>query len=172
MESKGLRIEHDWNGGPMRAGGMVNPRDRNFRCPNGWFSFDHGVEIRLVLDGDVERFRGAKGVIVLDDDEAIDAAVLAIQPTEPTYAITSEPLLIEYIRQAGVDITDLGPDMSPLDVARSLHAKGCAGVSCTHPGKPMTCCEFRERLANYEASKAADPKRGREATRLRSSSSE
>ncbi len=162
MEPVALRVEHLLSGPAMRAGSL-HGADPNYPCPGGWFKHpdgEVGVEIRLAVDGDVDRFRGVKGITILEGHEAIDAAVAAIQPTKPTYRITSELLLVEYIRQVGIDITDcLGPDMSGSDTAKALHALGCAGVCICHPAKPPTCRELMARAADHAASQVVPPRR-------------
>ena len=134
---KALRVEVDFQTG-RRAGG-IDPRDRSLATPPSWQNTDLGIEITLVRDGNADRFRDVEGIEILDGAEAIDAAVLAIQP-EDQFSIKHEAMLVEYIRQASVDITGLkGKSMN--EVARELFDKECPCVVKRHR-RVVTCDQF------------------------------
>ena len=142
----GLLIEVDFSTG-HRAGGL-DPRDKNLLCSHGWQNTEDGVEIRIVVDGDPERYRDLAGVTVLDGADAVDRAVESIQTPaneEEQYVIVREGLMCEYIRQTGTDIHDLGSDHRTW--AKKLYDKGCVGV-VKRPAQlpPTTCSDFAEAL--------------------------
>jgi hypothetical protein len=142
----GLLIDVDFSTG-NRAGG-IDPRDKNLVGSQGWQSLERGKEVRVILDGNPEPFRRLPGVVVLNGDDAIDTAVSDIQepPDEDAdYVIVREALMIEHIRQAQIDIRDLGDD--PKTWPRKLHGKGCVGI-VKRPAKlpPTKCSDFAEAL--------------------------
>ena len=151
---KALRVQVDFQTG-RRAGG-INPKDRSLATHPSWQNPDMGIEITLVRDGHAERFQGMEGIEILDGREAIDAAVQAIQPEEQ-FSIKTEGLLVEYIRQASVDIRGLkGKSMN--EVARDLFDRGCPGV-VKRERRVVTCDVFCKR---YEiAADSSEPRKGR-----------
>ena len=128
-----------------RAGGL-NPKDRNFPCNSAWQDTERGLEIRLVKDGEVGRFRNQLGVTILEGEAAIDAAIADLQAGKPeTYAIEHEALLVESIRQRRIDISDLDNTMDANELAKELHRRGCLGVRKAEKPKPPSAAEMHAR---------------------------
>lgn len=120
---KGLLVEVDFGTG-ARAGGIDRKR---FPTHPDWQNIERGMEVRLVSDEAAEAFRLVEGVTVLEDEAAIDAAVADLA-TGDTFFVEHEALLVESIRQKGIDLTDLGPETAPADLARTLYERGALGV--------------------------------------------
>lgn len=141
---KAIRVKVDFQTGKRPLG--VNPKSRNHYCGSGWQNTKTGEEIRLVVDGDVSQFRGVEGVVVLDGEDAIEAAIAEVADTSPRYSIQHEALLVEYIRQAEIDITPLA-DVPQDRWAEALHNLGCIGVH-KKSGKPAKCKDVAKGLAS------------------------
>lgn len=125
---KALLIDVDWGTG-RRAGGIVAKGNRELRVGRLWQSEKLRQEIRLVVNGDVSAYRDIEGIKILNTEEEIDAELLRFCPNDgkPTYSIANEALMVEFIRQKGIDITGLNVD-DPGSWAEWLHGKGCIGV--------------------------------------------
>lgn len=125
---KALLIDVDWPTG-TRAGGIVAKGNRELRVGRHWQSEKLGQEIRLVVNGDVSAYRDTEGIKILNTEEEIDAELLRFRPNggKPTFSIANEALMVEYIRQQDIDITDLDVD-DPGSWAERLHGRGCIGV--------------------------------------------
>lgn len=125
---KALLIDVAWGTG-KRAGGIVAKGNRELRVGRHWQSEKLGQEIRLVVNGDVSAYRDTDGIKILNTEEEIDTELLRFRPNDgkPTFSIANEALMVEFIRQKGIDITDLDVD-DPGSWAERLHAKKCLGV--------------------------------------------
>lgn len=125
---KALLIDVAWGTG-KRAGGIVAKGNRELRVGRLWQSEKLGQEIRLVVNGDVSAYRDTEGIKILNTEEEIDAELLRFRPNDgkPTFSIANEPLMVEFIRQKGIDITDLDVD-DPGSWAEQLHGKRVLGV--------------------------------------------
>lgn len=144
---KGLKLKVDFATG--RRAGNISMKDPNFWCCPEWQNIEEGEEIHIVLDEDVEAFRGVEGVVVLETEAEIDAAVQSLQRT--TYSIGHEALAVEYIRQNGIDLTDLTPEeiSNPEKIAEALFRKGVLGA-IEHKPIPPTAKEMKKRWAHKE----------------------
>jgi len=121
----GLKIRVDFATGE-RAGG-IDPRDPGLITHPSWQNVDEGWEVRVIEDDrDVNIYRNVEGIEVLEGENAIEAAIATIH--KERYAIKNEYLLVESIRQKGIDITDLSPDMSHEEIAKKLYERGALGV--------------------------------------------
>ena len=127
---KAIRINdiHQYTG--LKCGGALKKEDRNLFGNPTWQNIYTRQEVRLIVDGDDTKYRDIPGVEILNGEAAIDAAILDVvgEPQE-RHTIQHEALAVEFIRQKGIDITDLPPD-KPEEWAKCLHEKGCVGVRC------------------------------------------
>lgn len=125
---KALLIDVAWGTG-KRAGGIVAKGNRELRVGRGWQSTELGQEIRLVVNSDVSAYRNVEGIKILNTEEEIDAELLRFRPNDgkPTFSIAHEALMVEHIRQTGLDITGLDVN-DPGSLAEQLHGKGCIGI--------------------------------------------
>jgi len=144
--TKGLLM--DWAPTSGKRAGGFDPKDRRFRCDPSWQNTKTGKEVRVAIeDKDVGEWRNVPGIVVLYTDEEIDAAVAELQPEEPTFSIQNEALLVEYIRQANIDITNMSQDRATL--AKQLHEAGCVGVH-KKVRKPCKCRDLIEAHTFHE----------------------
>ncbi len=126
-------------------GGRV--REKDVRFINFMQNIETGWEIRVTADdAALEEYRAyaekrPSDVVLLEDEAAIDAAAEELHDDQPV--IENEALLVEYIRQASVDITDVG-SKSGRELARALMKKGCPGIKCRK--KPESATTVRQRL--------------------------
>lgn len=112
-----------------RAGGCC-PNDRNLHGHPSWQCTEQGLEIRIVKDGDVEQYRGVDGIQVIDGEDEIRAAVNEhFSDREPQYRVVSDALVVESIRQLGIDLSTLPQE--PVAMLRGLHESGVRGISKT-----------------------------------------
>lgn len=133
-----------------RAGGAIDIRDRNLFGNSTWQNWEACQEVRLIVNDDDTKYKGIPGVEVLHGEAAIDAAIAdVVGEPKPRYMIQHEALMVEFIRQAGIDIRDLPPDR-PEDWARLLYEKGCVGVRC----KVHSIVKCKEIASGLQASKA------------------
>lgn len=133
-----LRVEVNFFTGE-RAGG-IDPTDPKFLSLPEWQNIADGVEIILILkhtEGDVDRFRAASGVEVIEGEDAIDQATLELNPRVASYAILSESLLAASIRQKEIDVTDLDSSLPPEEVLKKLQEKGALGIVRSEPPAPV-----------------------------------
>ena len=130
---KALRINHIHQYTGAKVGGALKKEDPNLWGNPTWQNIATRQEVRLIVDDDETKYRGIPGVEVLVGEAAIDAAILdVVGEPKPRYTIQHEHLMVEFIRQKGIDITDLPPDRQN-DWPELLHKKGCVGVRCrTH----------------------------------------
>lgn len=75
---KALLINVNFDTG-KRAGGCC-PNDRNLLGHNTWQCQKQGLEIRIVQNGDVDRYRDVDGVGVLEDEEEIRGGTQVLLP--------------------------------------------------------------------------------------------
>lgn len=120
---KGLLVEVNFHTG-QRAGG-IDRRSKNLVCCPDWQSIKDGLEVRLVIDGNVDEYRDRQGLVVLEDEAAIDAAIMNLRPPMTSYRITNEALMVESIRQKAIDLTDIDGDG---DITPELYARGALGI--------------------------------------------
>ena len=110
---KALLIDVNFTTGE-RAGGINPHRNKNLPCHPAWQDTDAGKEMRLVLDGDVEPYRGVNGVTILEGEAKIEAALEQHFPEKAVYKITDpdlKRLSIESAVKAGkLDIANLPRD--------------------------------------------------------------
>jgi len=110
-----------------RAGGGVNHKDPNLRGHPGWQDVEAGTEVRIVVDGNADKYRGIEGVKVLESEAEIDAAVAVYEKT--TYKIDSEPMLNASIASKAIDISDIAPTDSLQDQTKKLYERGALGIT-------------------------------------------
>lgn len=94
---KALLIEWDPNTGKRE--GNINPKDPNLQC-HGWQNMDviPAVELRLVEDErDMVQYEGIPGVYLLEDKDAINAAIDANFPSKIT--IEDDLLYTEHFKE-------------------------------------------------------------------------
>ena len=104
--------------------GKLVGRDKRFRTHKQ--CTQTGCEIFITDDDNaVKDYEGIEGVEILQDVAAINARTLEMHDDNPR--IENESLLVEYIRQAGVDITDIG-GKTGTELADALSKKGCPGI--------------------------------------------
>lgn len=141
---KAILIEVDFATG--KRAGDIDPRKPGFPCAPEWQDIEGGRELRIVLDGNVERFRGQPGVTILETDAEIDAAVASIEAAKPeAYAISHEALAVESIRQKRVDISDLSSDLDETALAKALYERGVLGVFKPKHPERLTAAKMKKR---------------------------
>lgn len=123
---KAIRVKVNFHTGE-RAGG-INPKDKKLRCNPMWQSIENGIEIRAVLDGNVEKYRGLEGVEILEGEQAIDAAVLALQKESASHVVYNKELLAASISAKGIKLHDIPADLSEGEEARILFERGALGI--------------------------------------------
>lgn len=134
---KALRITFDPATG-RRAGGIV-PRSEVWKGLRGnreWQNLDEGVEVRLVEDESVldNIDLDDPDVTLLEGEQAISDAINGLDVTpEEQYAIASEALVAESVRQRGLDLTEAvdaeGDPLQGPELAKWLHERGVVGVN-------------------------------------------
>jgi len=121
----GLKIKVDFETG--ERSGNIDPRDPGLKTHPTWQNVDDGWEVRVIEDDrDINIYRNVDGIEVLEGEAAIEAAIASIH--KERYAIKNEQLLVESIRQKGIDITDLIPDLGHEEIAKRLYQRGAIGV--------------------------------------------
>lgn len=127
---KALLIEFDLRTG--KRAGNINPRDPALPC-HGWQNLNSSpaLEIRVVTDErDLSKYRGTKGVTVLDGKDEINAAIQANVP--PRYMIFDMQLLIEHAKTKGIPFDSLA-GKSGKEIAAYAFKNGLAGVKESKP---------------------------------------
>jgi hypothetical protein len=129
----GLKIQVDFETG--KRAGNIDPRDRGLACHPTWQNIDVGYEVRLIVDGrDVAVYENVPGIEILYGENVINAEVQAMQ--KDRYTVKNEALLVESIKQKGIDISDIPPDLSPEEEARELYLRGALGIVRYSPNPP------------------------------------
>jgi len=123
---KALKIKVDFKTG-KRAGG-IDPRSKNLRGHPTWQCTKTGWEIRAVLDGDVEKYRGLEGVEILEGEAAIQAALKATCPARVLWKVTNDALLKRSLQQITPDLSGLSQDATPEEELEFLYKAGCKGI--------------------------------------------
>jgi len=133
-----LKIQVNFSTGE-RAGG-INPRDPGLVCHPTWQNIDAGYEVRLVIDDrDVAMYENVPGIEILYGEDAINNEVQAMQ--KDRYVVKNEALLVESIRQKGIDVSNIPPNLSPEEEARELYLRGALGIVRYSPN-PLTAAEL------------------------------
>lgn len=106
---KALLLTVDFRNPTGERPGGLNLNDpetqRNFVSYPSWQDTEGGREIRLVVDGNVERFRNVEGITVLEGEEAIDAALADFGGVQ--YTITSPDVMALSLREKGLTLDDV-----------------------------------------------------------------
>ncbi|MCC7147126.1 MAG: hypothetical protein IT443_11830 [Phycisphaeraceae bacterium] len=97
-----LSIAHDFEKPSGLRPGGIDPRDPNLPTCPGWQDVEGGREIRLVLDGDVSKYRGVPEITILEGEEAIDAAVADFARVD--YTMTDTALVTAHLKELGLTI--------------------------------------------------------------------
>lgn len=123
---KALSVDVDFATG--RRSGGIDPRDPNLPCNPAWQDTEGGREIRVVVNGDVEKYQGVLGVTILDGEQVIDAAVAEVEAArEPEYVVWDANLLNAHIAQKRIDLDDFAGQDAKV-VYRKLCERGILGV--------------------------------------------
>jgi len=127
---RALLIEVDFKTG--KRSGDVNPRDPKLQC-YGWQDLEGGREIRIVEDGrDLSKYKGVKGVTVLEGETAVNEAITANIPIK--YAVKDKELLLAHLKEKGISLNTLAG--KTLDMAaKELFSQGLAGIVERKPEK-------------------------------------
>ena len=121
---KAIKLRVDFSTG-KRAGG-INPRGKKYPLSPEWQNIEGGWEVRLVTEAEACKFEGIDGIEILDGLEAIDAETCKCCKTE--YAIWNDALMVESIRQTGINLSDLGNTLEPKEIIIKLYDMGVAGI--------------------------------------------
>jgi hypothetical protein len=143
---RALLIRVDFETGE-RAGG-IDPTDKNLHCP-GWQSLPEkqgeDVEIRLVQDDrDLSAYEDIPGVVILEGEEEIDAAVSQHIPAD--FRVTDEVAVYQAIRDDSRFPDTIRPKELPKKYIRELHRKGADGIEKREPKKPAELNETSGRV--------------------------
>lgn len=124
---KALRIDFHPQSGIRPAG--INVRKPGYPSASGWQDSKAGVEIRMVINGDVGRFRDVEGIEILEGPEAIDAAVALLNPsTGDQYVVTNEGLMGACITAQEVPVWDMAAELDHNSELEWLYKKGVSGI--------------------------------------------
>jgi hypothetical protein len=112
---KALLIDVNFTTGE-RAGGRFK-KSRNTPCTPTWQTNPprgKGKEIRLVLDENVDPYRGVEGITVLEDEAEIEAALAANFPEVEYGKVTNETLyrasLDDAVKRGSIAVRELPAD--------------------------------------------------------------
>ena len=116
-----------WNETTGKRAGNINPKDPNFQC-YGWQRLNgaDSLEIRLVMDGKVDNFRGVEGITVLENDEEIDNAI--DQRLKPRRYLVSETIILKSMEEKGLKVSDELLNMDMGEIIDYAIAHSLAGV--------------------------------------------
>lgn len=138
---KGLRLKVEFGYG-IRAG-RIDPKDRNLPTHRTWQSIAGGEEIRLVLDENVEPYRGAAGVQILECEEEIRQALAELQAGRRTrYKLVNEAVMAKSLTEENIRTADLH-GLPAGELYAALFKRGAAGIVEVPPVEPL---EPEERL--------------------------
>lgn len=122
---KALLIE--WNPNTGKRAGNIDPDDPKLQC-YGWQNSDvvPALEVRVIEDDrDASQYDGIKGVTVLHNDDAIQAAIDEI--CKPRYSIDDETLFKIDIEQRGIKLANVkGKDSR--EQIENLAKRGVKGI--------------------------------------------
>jgi hypothetical protein len=127
---RGLMIEFDLTTG--KRAGDINNKDPNLLC-HGWqdLSRDPALEIRLVEDDrDLSSLVGVPGVTILEDRDAINAAITANIPIR--YVVKDKELLLAHLKDRGISLDTLS-GMTLDMAAKDLYDAGLGGIVKREP---------------------------------------
>lgn len=142
-----------------RPGGIA-PGGNKLPTHPSWQNVDEGTEIRLVLDGDAERFRDVEGVEIIEGEQAIDDAVAALRKRVAGYMIISEALLGYSLQQKRISLDGLNANTSHEQLLQRLYERGALGIARIEPTKPAKCCELVTMAQRRELDRAREESQG------------
>ena len=131
---KALLIDVNFTTGE-RAGAVWTKGNANLYGNPNWQSrpmIGLGKEIRLIVDGNAEPYRGIGGVVVLESETEIDAACQAF--AYEAYTVQDLNAVLTSIAENDIDtsdITDFNVD------AEKLYNRGAAGIKHSVFSPPM-----------------------------------
>ncbi len=145
---KAILVDVDFATG-WRAGG-IDPRGLKHPTSPQWQDTENGREIRLIGDGDVAEFDDVEGVIILDGEVAIDAAVTEIEAAQPEqHIIWDASLLVAHIAQRHINLDDFA-EMSQQETQKALHELGLVGISKVERNKAPRAAEMKRHWTDHK----------------------
>jgi len=132
-----LVIEFDLVTG-WRAGGIKIPRDAlKFFCPPLWQDLESGIEMRLILDPDIDpaEFSGVPGIEVIEGKDAIN--LKARELFKARYDVGDQIFyrlsLEDLIERGIVTLEELSAFKTDQERLAFLWEKGCLGIRKIEP---------------------------------------
>lgn len=139
-----------------------------------------GYEIRVPTDQDraaeiCERYRDVDGIVILEDEAAIDAAVAEFierpEDRAARYAITDPALyqaslphvalIQQMVRDRKAERKASTPEPDQQETLAALYAEGCLGIARVEPRPPVTAAQVKARL-DFDKQARAEAQRVRE----------
>jgi len=144
--------------------GNINPRKNTFLpVAADWQNLQDGYEIRICeTAAAVDHIRalidsGVEGLTLLETDAELDAAldqyIYVGEKARTRYQTADPALAIEFVRQAGIDLTPLQGERDPEAWARHLYDAGVPGVM-RHEPRRIRAADVRERRERIERQRA------------------
>ena len=134
---KAIQIYFDMTTG-KRPGDIDVRGDNNLWCGPGWQCLDTNREIRLVVDGDISKYKNNEDIIILNNEQEITDALNIMCPPTDTYKISNKMIVDAELRNRHIDFSTLSQEATEDEELAFLYTHGIRGIlkKTKIPGKP------------------------------------
>lgn len=127
---KALLINVDFATG-KRPDGILDNNGKtkpNLWCGHRWQNQDTGKEIRAVKDGNVTPYQDQDGIIILQTEAEIRAALAEHFPDEEVHTVSNEGIMNAGIASTTIDWNELPQTATQNEELAFLYGKGIRGI--------------------------------------------
>ena len=127
---KALLIDVDFNTG-KRPDGILDNQGKtkpNLWCGHRWQNQETGKEIRAVKDGNISSYEGIKGIIILNTEAEIRAALTEHCPDEEVHTVSNEGIMNASIIASNINFAELQQTATREEELAFLYDKGVRGI--------------------------------------------
>ncbi len=100
----------------------------NLWCGHKWQNLDTGKEIRAVKDDDVTPYEGQTGIIILNNETEIRAALTTHCPDKQVHVVSNEGIMNASIGSTTIDWNELPQTATRDEELAFLYDKGVRGI--------------------------------------------
>lgn len=100
----------------------------NLWCGHRWQNQDTGKEIRAVMDDDVTPYEGQTGIMILNNETEIRAALTTHCPDEQVHTVSNEGIMNASIGSITIDWNELPQTATRDEELAFLYDKGVRGI--------------------------------------------